>query len=66
MYHVIASINGAVKRYDIPKARGTKYCSSDVDRYAKDCFSHSRCDFVAVADSGGIVRYISHTGQIYF
>lgn len=66
MYHVVASIGGVVRRYDLPKGRGTQHNPLDVDRYARECFSHSRCDWVAVSDVQGVVSYVSHTGQTYF
>ena len=66
MYHVVSSIGGVVKHHDLPKGRGTKHCPTDVERYAKECFSHSRCDWVAVSDTHGIIGYVSHTGQTYF
>jgi len=66
MYHVVASISGVAKAYPLPKGRGTQYRLGDVERYARECFSHSRCDYVAVADNQGIVQYISHTGHQYF
>jgi hypothetical protein len=34
MYHVIASVGGHVRRFDLPKKRGAKYYPHDVERYA--------------------------------
>ena len=65
MYHVVASIGGVVRRHELPAGRGTKHCPGDVTRYAREAFSHTRCDFVAVADHEGIVGYVSHSGQVY-
>ena len=65
MYHVMSSISGVVKHHDLPKGRGTKYCPTDVERYAKAAFSHAGCDWVAVSDTHGIVGYVSFKGEMY-
>jgi hypothetical protein len=43
MYHVIASVGGHVRRFDLPKKRGAKYYPHDVERYAREGFS-TGCD----------------------
>lgn len=65
MYHVIASINGRGREFPIPEEYGGKHNAAGADEYARHAFSHSGCDYVAVADASGIVAYISRTGQVY-
>lgn len=63
MYYIEASIGGAVRQFHYPK---DKHNADAIFRRARDQFSHSRCDWVRICDASGPVRYISHTGQLYF
>jgi hypothetical protein len=44
MYHVLGSVGGHVRRFDLPKKRGAKYYPHDVERYACEGFSPGAMD----------------------
>jgi len=62
MYHIEASINGQVRKFHYPMI---KHNAVAIYVTAKNCFSHTRCDWVRICDNQGPVRYVSHSGEMY-